>query len=103
MSLQCLQCLVEALYHLSIEDVSSGIPSIWQAIKMVHENKMGYLKTAREFVFPGTTLFFYLVNSNEEEDAATATTLYGKTILPPELKRDLVDYCLLMESLFSMA
>jgi uncharacterized protein YraI len=71
-----------------------------QAIKIVREKKMGYLKAAQHFQVPRTTLFRLCQKDEQSPEVAAATTLGRKTILGSELERQLVEYILIMESKF---
>lgn len=75
------------------EDMSS-------AIKAVRENKMGYLRAAKFYKVPRTTLFRLSKNTAISPEEAAATKLGRKCILGPDLEQQLVEYILKMESKF---
>ncbi|KAL4705758.1 hypothetical protein ACJJTC_018357 [Scirpophaga incertulas] len=52
-----------------------------EAIKMVREKKMGYLKAAKHFDVPRTTLFRLCQQNELPPEEAAATTLGRKTVL----------------------
>lgn len=71
-----------------------------KAIKLVREKKIGYLKAAKEFNIPKSTLFRLAKSNAPDENVAAATKLGGRTVLPANLEDELIAYCLHMESLF---
>lgn len=71
-----------------------------EAITAVREKRMGFLKAAKFFDVPRTTLFRLASKSDVTPPVAAKTKLGRKTILPPDIERDLVDYCLMMEQKF---
>lgn len=69
-----------------------------QTIAAVKMKEMGFLKAARTFEMPRTTLF-RLVNARDLSPTTVAKTKLGrKTVLPAEIEELLVRYCLEMES-----
>ncbi|XP_052756496.1 uncharacterized protein LOC128201961 [Galleria mellonella] len=71
-----------------------------EAIKLVREKKMGYLRAAKHFDVPRSTLF-RLCQKNELPPEEAATTALGrKTVLGTTLENLLVDYILTMDSKF---
>src|SRR5699024_10597947 len=71
-----------------------------EAIKLVREKKMCYLRAAKHFNVPGTTLFRLCQKSEISPEVAAATTLGRKTVLGTILENLLVDYVLSMDSKF---
>lgn len=71
-----------------------------EAIKMVRGKKMGYLKAARHFKVPRTTLFRLCQKNEQSPDEAAATKLGRKPVLGVHLESLLVEYILTMESKF---
>lgn len=69
------------------------------AIEDVRNKKMGYLKAAKIYSVPRTTLF-NLVASNQTPQEAVLRKLGRKPILSSELEEHLVQYLLVMESKF---
>ena len=68
-----------------------------QAIAAVRTKEMGFLKAARTFEMPRTTLF-RLVNARDLSPTTVAKTKLGrKTVLPAEIEELLVRYCLEMD------
>ncbi|XP_069693143.1 tigger transposable element-derived protein 1-like [Periplaneta americana] len=70
------------------------------AIKCVRNKQMGYLKAAKQFGIPRATLFRLAKSEEPDENVAAATKLGGRTVLPTALEKELVAYCIKMESLF---
>ncbi|CAH2089800.1 unnamed protein product [Euphydryas editha] len=71
-----------------------------QAIKLVREKKMGYLRAAKHFGVPRSTLFRLCQKNELSPEEAAATTLGRKTVLGTALENILVEYILTMESKF---
>ncbi|CAH1958334.1 unnamed protein product [Acanthoscelides obtectus] len=71
-----------------------------QAITLVREKQMGYLRTAKHFGVPRTTLFRLCQKNESPPEEAAATTLGRKTVLGTTVENLLVDYILTMESKF---
>lgn len=71
-----------------------------EAIKLVREKKMGYLRAAKHFDVPRSTLFRLCQKNELPPEEAAATTLGRKTVLGTTLEDLLVDYLLMMESKF---
>ncbi|KAK9883708.1 hypothetical protein WA026_001895 [Henosepilachna vigintioctopunctata] len=71
-----------------------------EAIKLVREKKMGYLRAAKHFNVPRTTLFRLCQKSEFSPEEAATTTLGRKTVLGTTLENLLEDYILSMESKF---
>ena len=70
------------------------------AIKCIRDKQMGFLKAAKQFGVPRTTLFRLARSDEADENIAAATKLGGRTVLSTALEKDLVAYCIKMESLF---
>ncbi|CAH2001885.1 unnamed protein product [Acanthoscelides obtectus] len=71
-----------------------------QAITLVREKQMGYLRAAKHFGVPRTTLFRLCQKNESPPEEAAATTLGRKTVLGTTVENLLVDYILTMESKF---
>ncbi|CAH1977399.1 unnamed protein product [Acanthoscelides obtectus] len=71
-----------------------------RAIKAVREKTMGYLKAARSFNVPRTTLFRLSRDGTVTPESAAVTKLGRKCILGSKLEKELVEYILAMESKF---
>lgn len=70
------------------------------AIKAVLEKQMGYLKAAKHFGVPRTTLHRLCSKKNVEPHEAALTKLGRKTVLGNVLENQLLNYALVMESKF---
>jgi len=71
--------------------------SMIEAIRAVKEQHMGYLRAAKIYNVPRTTLF--RLCQKDEDPTITADTKLGRpTVLTKELEDDLIKYVLLMES-----
>ncbi|KAJ4446411.1 hypothetical protein ANN_13107 [Periplaneta americana] len=72
-----------------------------RAVEAVVRKEMGYLKAARYFCVPQTTLERYVKQRRESENEEEISTKLGrKPVFPPDLESDLVSHCLLMEERF---
>ena len=67
-----------------------------KAAVAVKSKKMGYLRAAKHFNVPRTTLYRYVKKNKEIKKEK----LGRKAVLPPELEEELVQYLLTMESKF---
>ena len=71
-----------------------------RAVEAVVSKEMGYLKAARYFCVPQTTLERYVKQRRESGSEEVTTKLGRKPVFPPDLESDLVRHCLLMEERF---
>lgn len=71
-----------------------------KAIKIVREEKMGYMKAANKFGVPRSTLYRLVKTNVPDENIAAITKMEGKTVLSEKLEDELVVHCQHMESLF---
>lgn len=70
-----------------------------EAIRCVREGKMGLKKAGKFFAVPKTTLRRF-AKSEVSPDLVTQTKLGRKPVLNPDLEKYLVEYLVLMESIF---
>lgn len=71
-----------------------------EAICAIKEKKMGYLKAAKHYKVPKTTLRRLVAKKDLPLDLVTSAKLGRKPVLPTELEKSLVDYVLTMEAKF---
>lgn len=67
-----------------------------QAIEAVKSQTLGYLSAAKRYNVPRATLH-RLCKKDGSPDTVSKTTLGRKTVLTPELEKELVEYLLLMD------
>lgn len=70
-----------------------------KAIEEVRNNRLGYLSDAKRYNVPRTTLH-RLCTKKGSPDTVCRTTLGRKTVLPPELEKELVKYLLMMDQMY---
>jgi hypothetical protein len=70
------------------------------AVEAVLRKEMGYLKAARHFCVPKTTLERYVKQRRESDNEDITTKLGRKPIFPPDFESDLGRHCLLIEERF---
>jgi hypothetical protein len=70
------------------------------AVAAVKEKKMGYLKAAKTFGVPKSTLENYVNDKTKDVDELCNTRMGRKCVLGEDLEKDLVKYCKKMEETF---
>ncbi|GBP59179.1 CENP-B homolog protein 2 [Eumeta japonica] len=68
------------------------------AVEAVRTKEMGYKKAVKLFNVPRSTLKDYVKKSDKPIEDIVSGKMGRKTVLPPELEEELVNYCLQMES-----
>jgi hypothetical protein len=71
-----------------------------RAINSIREKKMGLKKAVKQFNVPKTTLKRYANQTSKTPEECVATRIGRKSILPPALEEELVDYVLELEKRF---